>query len=85
MEYQFIGGPLAGQRRQANGTKTYLVPDAADLIAKVRSDGSIGYVFGTHEYELKAAVIDGKYSEWYQWIGYFTPAGSSPTQATFHE
>ena len=64
MEFDFVGGPLAGQRRETSGQTTYLAPDPADPP-------------GTHQYELKRYAIGSKQAEWYQWVGYFTPCGNA--------
>jgi hypothetical protein len=64
MEFDFVGGPLAGQRRETSGQTTYLVPDLTDQP-------------GVHQYELKWYAIGSKQAEWYQWVGYFTPCGST--------
>ncbi len=82
MEYDFVDGPLAGQRIETSGSRVFRVPDAKDVVEYVRSDGTVGLKFGQHEYELQSC---GNLGERYQWVGYFTPAGSRPAGALYHE
>ena len=52
-EVKYIGGPLDGQTRRRPDCRAVFVPDAAAQKAHVMHDGTIGYSFRNHVYEMK--------------------------------
>jgi len=69
---EFVGGPLCGQETAAT-TRWYQVPDHTDAVAKMLSDGSIGYEFGRHTYERRTYRRGDEYIEMYFYAGYERP------------
>jgi hypothetical protein len=78
MKIRFVGGPFDGDDKECNGCSTFLVPDSRDMARYVRSDGTIGMLFGQHTYELKWNVrvgADGNREDHphYEYVGYEKP------------
>jgi hypothetical protein len=78
MRIRFVGGPFDGDEKDCNGSSLYHIPDAADMASYVRSDGSVGTLFGQHTYELKWNVrvaADGNREDQahYEYVGYEKP------------
>jgi len=68
-----VGGPKDGSTFAWLAQRFWVIPDAKDRIAVVLDDGSLGYAFGEHTYELKcyAKGTDRKY-QW-EYVGYNPP------------
>ena len=62
-EVKYVGGPLDGQARSKPDCRAVIVPDAAEQKAHVMPDGTIGYSFRNHVYEMKC-YANGEERRW---------------------
>lgn len=68
-----VGGPKDGENVRWSTCQFYTFPDSKDRTAVALDDGSIGYLFGEHTYEMKRYAKGDERKYQLEYVGYKKP------------